>query len=119
MNPERTTLTVSVAGHPPPVIACPQGPPHLLKVHPDLPVGVGDAGSRRNVSVTLPKGSTVVLYTDGLVERRGEVLDLGLARLCGMVGAGSAEEICSTIVAGMDVADAEDDIAVLTMRTLT
>jgi len=83
----------------------------------DLPVGVGDGTPRRSTVVDLSAGSMVVFYTDGLVERRGEIVDQGLDRLCGLIPAGSAESTCAAVMSGMDVASAHDDIAVLALRT--
>ena len=60
----------------------------------------------------------MVAYTDGLVERRGEVIDSGLRRLAAHVQADPAETVCTAIMAGMDVGAAEDDIALLAIHTL-
>jgi serine phosphatase RsbU (regulator of sigma subunit) len=116
INPSRSTIRMSVAGHMPPLLACPGKPARIFWTPPDLPVGVGDARPRRTTSLTVTPGTAIVFFTDGLVERRGEVLDAGLGRLCATVSAGSAEEVCAGIVGGMDVAGAEDDIAVLAVR---
>ncbi len=115
ITPDRERMVVSVAGHLPPVLAAPQAPASLLRVVPDLPVGVGDITRRRNTVVNLPSGALVVVYTDGLVERRREVIDVGLGRLCEVIVPGSADDVCAAIMAGMDVGAAEDDIALLTI----
>ena len=82
----------------------------------DLPVGVGDTRKRRSGIVELGRDSAIVFYTDGLVERRGEVIDEGLRRLCQLIRIEPAENICAAIMAGMEVGAAEDDIAVLAVR---
>jgi hypothetical protein len=116
ISPDRRHMTVSVAGHLPPVLTRPDGSAELATLDVDLPVGVGDTRPRRSTVIELCRGSAVVLYTDGLVERRGEVIDEGLERLCRLVRTDSAENICADIMAGMDVGAAGDDIAVLAVR---
>jgi sigma-B regulation protein RsbU (phosphoserine phosphatase) len=111
-------MAVSVAGHLPPVLAAPNRAAVLLPLPVDLPVGVGDPAARRTTFLDLAAGSTVVAYTDGLVERRGEVIDAGLQRLTAQVCAAPAESVCTAIMAGMDIGAAEDDIALLAIHTL-
>jgi sigma-B regulation protein RsbU (phosphoserine phosphatase) len=118
INPARTEVTISLAGHPPPLLATPESAPELLRLPVDLPVGVGDATPRRSTTIALPTGSTLVCFTDGLVERRGESIDQGLARLLRVRPAASADETCTSIVEHMLVGTAEDDIAVLALRTM-
>jgi len=84
-------------------------------------VGAGDMRVRLSVEgepVDLPAGSTVVAYTDGLVERRGEVIDVGMNRLAAQVRAEPAEIVCTAIMAGTDLDEAEDDIALLALHTI-
>jgi phosphoserine phosphatase RsbU/P len=116
LDPERNRLVVSSAGHPPPVMAHPTGAPCPLVIPTDAPVGAGWQRLRHNTTIDLPEGSTIVFYTDGLVERRGEVIDQGIQRLCKAVDAAPAEIVCRTVMARMDVASAEDDIAILAIH---
>jgi phosphoserine phosphatase RsbU/P len=116
INPSKDRLVLSTAGHLPPVVMAPGEQPQLLALRPDLPVGVGDARSRQAIALEVTAGTMLVLFTDGLVERRGEVIDEGLERLRRLVRPGPAEDLCAALVAGMDVGDAEDDIAVVAMR---
>ena len=121
INPARDRMTVSLAGHLPPIVVSPGESARLLELPVDLPVGVGDHGQRRSTVIDLPTGCLVVVYTDGLVERRGEIVDEGLGRLCDAVTAnatGPAESICAAIMASMDVGKAQDDIALLALRRL-
>jgi len=99
VTPSRDKMVVSAAGHLP-------------------PVGVGNEQERRSISVRLVPGSTILFYTDGLVERRGEVIDEGLRRLADHMVVGRAEATCASVMAAMDVGRAEDDIAVLAMHVL-
>jgi PAS domain S-box-containing protein len=81
-DPAQRTLTAASAGHLPPLIAPLDRPPEFLELTPGPPIGVG-AASYPCCIVDLPPATTVVLYTDGLVERRDEHLDAGLRRLRG------------------------------------
>ncbi|MGV9697822.1 PP2C family protein-serine/threonine phosphatase [Streptomyces sp. NPDC003470] len=76
------TVTYSSAGHPPPVLLAPDGTTTFLDEATDPPLGARPEHVPRPQS-TLPfaEGATLVLYTDGLIERRGEDIDVGLARL--------------------------------------
>lgn len=79
-SPTRRTLTVASAGHPPPLLAPVDGTPAFLSVTPGPPIG-SLPGAYDETVVELPAGATLVLYTDGLVEARGEALDVGLEAL--------------------------------------
>ncbi len=79
-SPARRTLAVASAGHPPPLLAPPGAPPRYLDVVPGPPIG-SFPGSYEETVVEVPPGATLVLYTDGLVEQRGEALDVGLEAL--------------------------------------
>ncbi|MER5537528.1 PP2C family protein-serine/threonine phosphatase [Streptomyces mirabilis] len=81
---DRTALTVtySRAGHPPPLLAHGDGSVEVLDSATDPPLGAGDDSLPRCEStVGYGPGSTLVLYTDGLIERRGEDIYAGLDRL--------------------------------------
>jgi serine phosphatase RsbU (regulator of sigma subunit)/anti-sigma regulatory factor (Ser/Thr protein kinase) len=80
IEPDRERLRVVSAGHPPPLLVPPGGAPRLLQGSTP-PLGVSDLPGHPEIVVDFPPGSAVVLYTDGLVERRGEGLDAGLRRL--------------------------------------
>jgi serine phosphatase RsbU (regulator of sigma subunit) len=77
---KRATVTYARAGHPPPLMVV-DGQVTWLHDACDPPLQVQLAGRRREATVGYREGSLLVLYTDGLVERRGEHLDLGLGRL--------------------------------------
>jgi serine phosphatase RsbU (regulator of sigma subunit) len=111
-------MRVAVAGHLPPVLAVPGAETRLLDVHVDPPIGF-DLGStgRRAADLELPPGSLVVLYTDGLVERRGQDLDACLEKLRRVVTPAGPEAVCGNVMATM-VGDqpATDDIALVAVR---
>ena len=76
-SPSRRLLRVASAGHPPPLLAPVKGEPRYLDVVPGPPIG-SVVGEYEELSADVPPGSTLLLYTDGLVEERGEPLDVGL-----------------------------------------
>ncbi|MER6135175.1 SpoIIE family protein phosphatase [Streptomyces sp. NPDC001815] len=76
------TVTYSCAGHPPPLVAHTDGTVEALDAATDPPLGAGDDDAPRcQATVEYAPGATLVLYTDGLIERRGEDIDQGLRRL--------------------------------------
>ena len=79
-DPVTRRLTTASAGHPPPLFAPLDGLPYYLDIEPGAPIGVAADDYQEHVC-PLPAGSTVVLYSDGLVERRGESITVGLERL--------------------------------------
>jgi putative methionine-R-sulfoxide reductase with GAF domain len=117
VDPSRQRLLVSSAGHPMPVLGAPGRPTAPLAVPVDPPIGVRLGLRRRTTTIELPPGGVVCLYTDGLVERRDRAPDAGLERLCLVVGSGSAEAVCATVMGRLVGTDLPgDDIAVLVLR---
>jgi phosphoserine phosphatase RsbU/P len=118
-------LTVSSAGHLPPVLAAPGRPAALLPVQPDPPIGTAADPQRQSATVFVPPGALLCCFTDGLVERRGQVLDQGMDTLAATLGkliaAGRgaatervAEDACAEVMRALvGSAPAQDDIAVL------
>ncbi|WP_055587435.1 PP2C family protein-serine/threonine phosphatase [Streptacidiphilus griseoplanus] len=79
---EARTITYSCAGHPPPLLVGPDGVVDALGNATDPPLGFWETEIRRSAAVIdYRPGSTLVMYTDGLIERRGEDIDAGLERL--------------------------------------
>ncbi|HEX2104627.1 MAG TPA: SpoIIE family protein phosphatase [Solirubrobacteraceae bacterium] len=75
-------MRFACAGHPPPLLGPPAGEPRLLWDGRSAPLGAyPGAAERAEAEVTLEPGARVLLYTDGLVERRGRSIDAGLDRL--------------------------------------
>jgi Stage II sporulation protein E (SpoIIE)/Phosphoserine phosphatase RsbU, N-terminal domain len=72
-------VAYAVAGHPPPLVLCPDGSEIWLDAASGSLLGRG--GPRPSASLYVDPGTLIVLYTDGLVERRGEPFDVGLTRL--------------------------------------
>jgi serine phosphatase RsbU (regulator of sigma subunit) len=115
-----TRLRWASAGHPPPVVIdqdatlspVPEPVGHLM-------LGVDRTSTRGEVVVTLRRGSTVVLYTDGLVERPGEDLAVGTARLEQLVtelGGLELEHLCDQLVQKLVHGRPVDDVALVAVR---
>jgi len=110
-------FTFASAGHPPPIICGADRPARLLKLSPRPPLGTVAYSYYVEADVTLEYDEMVLLYTDGLVERRGEALDVGLRRLIEVTqGARSPTQLCSEIAARLIPAEADDDIAFLALQ---
>jgi serine phosphatase RsbU (regulator of sigma subunit) len=116
---------LSSAGHLPPVIAAPGSQAGLLPLKPDPPIGIADDPPRRSATFVIPPGALVCCFTDGLVERRDQMIDDGMDRLAAtmdkLVAAGpsgtperSAEDACAEAMRALvGNAPAPDDIAVV------
>jgi GAF domain-containing protein/anti-sigma regulatory factor (Ser/Thr protein kinase) len=81
LDPETHEVTMTSAGHPPPLVVMPGGETWYLEGDGGLPLGVTTDVSYTEHTAQLTAGAIVVLYTDGLVERRGHSIDEGLTRL--------------------------------------
>jgi PAS domain S-box-containing protein len=115
------TVRWARAGHPPPVVVTPGGA-RLLDGGAGPVLGVPDRGPYAEATTVLRPGETLLLYTDGLVERRGEHLDTGLTRLTDAAGrlAGAAPAALTGELLAEVLADTAqpDDVAVLAARLL-
>jgi phosphoserine phosphatase RsbU/P len=110
---------ISVAGHLPPVIAFPGQPARLVQTPANLMIGVAPHAPRQVTSLTVPPGTLLCFFTDGLVERRGEPIDAGLDRLCQAIDPVSPEGACASVMGAMVGSEASrDDIALLMVRRL-
>jgi anti-sigma regulatory factor (Ser/Thr protein kinase) len=81
VDPVGRTIRYTCAGHPPPMLLTPGRAPSLLDGTRSAPLGGPRRSPRPEQTAPLDHGATLVLYTDGLVERRGESIDCGLERL--------------------------------------
>jgi serine phosphatase RsbU (regulator of sigma subunit) len=117
LDPDRRRMLCSAAGHPLPFVAPPSGEAKMVETRADPPIGSASPVTRRAVDVAVPEGSTIYFFTDGVVERRGEDIDLGFARLRDAVSAGSPHRGCTRIVRQLlGNAQPEDDFAVLALH---
>jgi serine phosphatase RsbU (regulator of sigma subunit)/anti-sigma regulatory factor (Ser/Thr protein kinase) len=121
LDPTDGTITLASAGHPPPVLrrAGLGGEPasaELVKVPPGAPLGLG--GRWQTGSLRLEPGDTILMYSDGVVERRGHPLNDGLDALVA-AAAGSASgdprNMCSLATAAVE-GTTDDDVAVLAVE---
>ncbi|MET8090208.1 GAF domain-containing SpoIIE family protein phosphatase [Micromonospora sp. NPDC005220] len=116
ITPDRATVHLSCAGHLPPLLATPGQPTKLVNLPADRPLGVGrPLAERRTTVLDLPPGAALIFYTDGLVERRNELIDTGIERLADAVQSGPADALCDHIMATAEE-DPSDDIALLVIR---
>ena len=108
------SVSFANAGHPPPLLLCPDGTVQAWWVPPEPLLGLPPRAPRSTTIRYVPAGSTLLLYTDGLVENRDQLLDDGIDRLSAVLRANatiSGEELCSRL---LDVAPRRtDDIALL------
>jgi hypothetical protein len=115
-----TRLRWSSAGHLPPVLLTADGKASLLDGEaPDLLLGVAPDQPRTERVVVLDRFDTVLLYTDGLVERRDRDVDTGTAELLAVLqecGGLSLDELCDQVLEKLFLPDAEDDVAILAVR---
>ncbi|MGV9245414.1 SpoIIE family protein phosphatase [Streptomyces sp. NPDC003710] len=114
-------LIYSSAGHPPPVLLHPDGACDLLDQATDPPLGARPEHVPRPQATTVyTPGDTLILYTDGLIERRGEDIDTGLGRLTSTLATCTgfgAEHLADALLARLDVTSgANDDIAMVVVR---
>jgi PAS domain S-box-containing protein len=119
-DPFDRTLSYANAGHLPPLITVPGDPVRRLHVGAP-PLGAGRHGDVTE-TVELPPGATLLLYTDGLVERRGSDIEVGIAGLAELAGslsdpqAVSIDDVPVRLVAALLPDGPDDDVAVLACR---
>ncbi|MGY1843927.1 SpoIIE family protein phosphatase [Modestobacter sp. SYSU DS0875] len=109
----------AVAGHPMPLLVLPDGTVTDLDAPVGPPLGLGLDGARGEGATALPPGSTLLLFTDGLFERRTSDLDAGRERLRAVASrlAGEPlERFCDQLLGELLADGAEDDVAVLAVR---
>jgi len=115
-----TRLTWSSAGHPPMLVVRADGEPVLLESE-DLLLGLVAEEPREDHEGILEPGTRLLMFTDGLVERRGEDLSVGLARLCEVVRSGSDLPVASLlrhVQQRMVPREPDDDVALLALEIL-
>jgi PAS domain S-box-containing protein len=113
LAPGSGRVTFAAAGHLPPVLLV--GEPALFAGGRSLPLGLVDARVPRvEATFDLAPGEGFLLYTDGLVERRGESLDTGFARL--LAAAGGDADPAALTAALLPSGGGEDDVCVLAVR---
>jgi len=121
-DPQAEELETVSAGHLPPLLIDPNGRARLLEQEPGLPVGVHLGHQYETVRYPFPTGSRLLLYTDGLIERRDEPIDAGFQRLT--AAAQAAARLADAPLADgvyralLDETPLEDDVALLAIETM-
>ena len=117
IEPGLDQMHVALAGHFPPVIARPGQPAELADVQTGALIGVVPRAQRPVTTVAIPRGTLLCFFTDGLVERPGEVIDEGVDRLCRAMTAQPPEVACAAVMGALVGSEpARDDIAMLMIR---
>lgn len=118
-DPASRQLRFANAGHPP-VLVVEGGVPTYLEDGVSPPLGATSGAHYGEVCLDLAPGAVLLLYTDGLVERRGESIQLGLDRLGREAAASSdrdLETLCDRLLTALaDEDQVRDDIALVTLR---
>ncbi|MDL5199401.1 GAF domain-containing SpoIIE family protein phosphatase [Streptomyces sp. ALI-76-A] len=120
-RPGDPTLTWAAAGHPPPVLRTPDGRVHTLDAKPGAMLGIPLRQQIDDHTAPLVPGSTLALYTDGLVERRAQGIDPGIERLADALGRFGSTELEADLEGAADriltplLSDSErdDDVCLL------
>lgn len=121
LHPDEPTLTWAAAGHPPPVLRLPDGTVRTLDAKPGAMLGIPLTQEIGDHTVRLAPGSTLALYTDGLVERRAQGIDPGIERLASALGGFRSAELDADLEGSADrilhplLSDSErdDDVCLL------
>jgi serine phosphatase RsbU (regulator of sigma subunit) len=110
-------VSVSSAGHLPPLMIT-DGHGQFVHTEVGLPVGVDRGAAYAATTITAPPGATLLAYTDGLVERRGESIDAGLERLRRRASGNheTLDDLLTRVVGGLREEAASDDTAVAGVR---
>ncbi|MDH6108749.1 hypothetical protein P3T36_002330 [Kitasatospora sp. MAP12-15] len=116
-DPGRSRWTFSSAGHLPPALIGADGATELISVPTGPPLGTGLGGYEQCTRELRPE-QVLLLYTDGLVERRGEDIDASLDRLAALrpPAAGDLDDLLDAVLHGLAHPAVDDDIALLAAR---
>ncbi|WP_323177972.1 MULTISPECIES: SpoIIE family protein phosphatase [unclassified Streptomyces] len=113
-------VCVARAGHPGPALVLPDGTVEFPEIPAGLPLGIGGMPFEAT-ELEVPEGSRLVLYTDGLVERRDQDIDEGMEQLRGALAGRdrTPEETCDDVLEALLSNRPGDDVALLVARTRT
>ncbi|WP_197379843.1 SpoIIE family protein phosphatase [Mycolicibacterium mengxianglii] len=120
LNPDTGELVYSSAGHPPPILVHADGTTQLLDEGHTIALGIRADWPRPEAHVTIPVGATLLLYSDGLVERRRVALEDGISRAAALVKdlrVSELDESADQIMAGLAPSYGyQDDVVLLLYR---
>jgi serine phosphatase RsbU (regulator of sigma subunit) len=109
-------MTLASAGHPPPLLIH-EGRAEYLGLSPGVPLGVRGGPRPEPITIHFLPGTTLVAFTDGLIEKREQSLDVGLAQLAAAAeSSAEPDDLIARLVTALASRDQEDDIAVLAIR---
>ncbi|MFD3524996.1 SpoIIE family protein phosphatase [Streptomyces sp. NPDC058653] len=116
-DPISRRLEIASAGHPPPVIVDPANGAAFPDLPPGTPLGLG-VNSFESAEIETSEGSTIALYTDGLVETREDDIDVGMNRLAGALTTPLAplRDLCEAALGTADTSSLTDDATLLVAR---
>jgi serine phosphatase RsbU (regulator of sigma subunit) len=119
LDVEAHKLTVTSAGHLPPLLIS-NGSGTFVKSEVGVPIGVHAGARYTSTSIDTPPAATLLAFTDGLVERRGESIDAGLARLQRAASSNhvALDELLGRLIDDLRVDGGEDDTAIAALRWL-
>lgn len=116
-DPPFREFRIATAGHPPPVLAAASSGARVLDLPAGAPLGSPRSEDTKTVARSLDDGDVLLFYTDGLIERRGEDLTVGLRRLQELVEADHPELVCQRVIYGVFGLDSPpDDVAMVAVR---
>ena len=122
-EPATGRLRYTNAGHPPPLLIAPDGTARHLADAPSPPMGVVETPRYRESILTLQPGSTLLLYTDGLVEKPSQSLDAGLGLLAEAgaraAGAPDVDALCEQVIGELAGDAQEDDVTMIVLHALS
>ena len=120
LNPDTGELVYSSAGHPPPILVHADGTTRILDDGHTIALGIRPHRPRPEAHVTLPARATLLLYTDGLVERRRLALDDGISRAASLLKEGltsDLDDLANQIMSRLAPSGGyQDDVALLLYR---
>jgi signal transduction histidine kinase/FixJ family two-component response regulator len=121
VDPDHASVSYSCAGHPPPLFVSPAGEVAYLEEGRSWPLGPATARPRTRAGrAPFPPGSLLLLYTDGLIERRGEPLETGLGRLAEVVASHwnlPLRRLKQAVFTQLLGDGAQDDVALVAVRS--
>ena len=119
VDPDARELTITSAGHLPPLLIS-GGRGEFVQTDVGLPIGVDRHAAYTSVTISVEPGATLLAFTDGLVERRGESIDIGLGRLREHATSNHAtlDELLTRVVSNLRHDGPEDDTAIAGIRWL-
>jgi anti-sigma regulatory factor (Ser/Thr protein kinase) len=120
VDPASGAVRFVSAGHPPPIAIGPKGATYL-ELPKQPPIGVAASWAYEELVVDVDPGAKIILYTDGLIDRRDIPLEEGLERLLAAASRGPGrpvEAVCRELITALVPSEAADDIAVLAMERL-